>query len=245
MLAAVNAGEEALERLDAAKRGVRNHSIGIGLTAAHVEFEPSDLGLPSCDLDQMQQRLAELRGEAEVARSDLESLVRATAARAGKTVRCAREHQLDLEPELAAKVERVPKIAAAFEALQRVWPVIGSLEVAANLLDALIKSEEKHRMDPEYQAKVQALIEEIGNTLDTIAERTEDTEYPYEHADGPVSVQKYLVTEKPPRDMHTATLGIATLERIETLYRRMWGEVARVVLAVEETVEKKGELESA
>jgi hypothetical protein len=237
MLAALNAGEETLERLVAATAGVRNHSIGIGLITAHVEFDPSNLGLPNRDLDQMQQRRTELQKETEVARSELESLVRATAARAGKTIRYAREHQLDLGPELAATVERVPKIAAAFEALQRVWPVVDSLKVAVNLLDAMIQSEEEYRMDPEYQAKGQALIADIANTLETIAERTAGTEYPYRHADGRVSVQKYLVPEKPPRDMRTANWGMAALERAETLYRRMWGEVARVVLAVEETAE--------
>jgi Zn-dependent protease with chaperone function len=154
--------------------------------------------------------------------------------------------QLMAVPEVAAKL---PNGTALVDEVNRILPVLNRFETIAilwiemrdendllvTLLDKKYSHDSEDELPPTINGAITTHASAVRMKLEDMLSGLELTDYPFEHADGRVSVAKYLMPNstigQKPEDVCRAAM--ATFDRAKTLHNRMLSRIAAAAELVE------------
>lgn len=146
------------------------------------------------------------------------------------------EFASQIEGDLEAELHTINKVLAALEG---VFPLLDQVGVLRNefssvrmLLEALSGQSE---VSQELANKIMEKIEMLATMLPGLAQPLQGKEYPFEHADGRISLPAYLLPSIPAKDDvgNVADATTKFLEQFHFLYKRSIGTLAFVIQQVE------------
>lgn len=199
------------------------------LMDAGCKVDAKQLGIDAQELKK-DRFLAKAQEEWESARDSREELTLAAEARlhAGLVVACT------AQPENAPRIQT---LSAVFAALGSVFSDLSNLAFRDSGLRALLPSYVEKKSDDVYSDEVAGLIHSIREHLWSVCNRLGDVPYPYEHPQGELSLQDFLVPSIPKEEEaephHYLTLAKDAFERGDTLYTRLLGDLAKFAGEVE------------
>jgi hypothetical protein len=230
--------EPVLERSLAASDERVPLMIGMSLARAGIKFKAVDFGLPSEDHVELTGQWASRRDEVYELQPQLAPACLATADRAGAAFEFARTAELDMDEAISAAIRRAPVLASTFAAIEKIWPKLLPLHENVAGIQALFQFAHLYQTEEDFQRVAGEMARETAAIVQDIRRLTSQFEYPYEHAEGVVSLSAYLIPEALAADGFVIDAGAQLFERAHSLYVRMWSDVANVVLAVEKAVEQ-------
>lgn len=217
----------------------RERRIGLALLsdAAGMRFTAADFDLPTTDataLLELQQRAEEERKRARAAMAPLFETIRDRMDAA-----LALAQHPDLRGRLAKEATTLPDYSAIARTLQAIvgqWTLVADLGSSVHYLSMLASSAEAYEEKEEFQRHAQELIAETYRRLGRLYERLGETAFPFDHAEGAVSMARYLVPTEPHKSIEILGEAGQALERLLSVYRRCWGELAALVERLEGAV---------
>lgn len=233
MRAALREWRPTLAQFLAAAEERSKLSLGLSMAGAGLKFEAAEHRLPKGDQVELHRRWAAKRDASRALRERLAPVFQTATDRAATAFRFARDHESELDAKTCGTLERASALNATFEVLRNIWPRAPTLREKITEVNVLLQFAHSHGHKQEFERKVGELLGDIGRAIDYMSESASAINYPYDHADGIVSLARYLVPEPPAGDMAVVSAGAALLQGVVSLYLRMWSDVARVVLTVE------------
>ncbi len=150
---------------------------------------------------------------------------------------------LAVEPEInsrltdeEATLNNYRSISEVLQRLTENWSQLSDLSTNVQHLSILAAGADQYAEKEEFNREAERMINETYDMLSRLYSRLNETAYPFEHAHGVVSVAAYAIPTKPRANIHVIGDAGSALERLQTLYGRCWGELARLVERVEGVV---------
>lgn len=145
--------------------------------------------------------------------------------------------QQRLKPEMRDHVE-IDRVVAALASLERASPIIARMmptQLALKNLFACDEGEEMHELYPLLPAVEKSTAERIYGTMQDIRSVLSDGAYPFDHANGEVTICSY-VTPKPPNPGNPHSIEVTSahmIDRSAILYSSCMARLVRLAEAVE------------
>ena len=216
----------------------------------------ADAGAAAKTLETARARMLELAPAYAQDLQDLEKL-RAKQAREQFTARleplegAARErlgaalqllHDPDLErrlPEAPALRDEAGRLRPVLENLLGAWPALLDLRLAHSGLEKLLEELPQKQKDQNFIASLVERMHQVQRRWKAVLKALTEMPYPFEHGEGKISLQKYLVSKHPaPNDLgKTMEASAELLNKLFGLYLRVLG---RLVLAAEQVEQAVG-----
>jgi Zn-dependent protease with chaperone function len=204
------------------------------LQAANVLLLPAKVNLEEMDLPKMKKEAAgDVRRKAEQDREKLGAELTPYEQAAGERLSAALN--LLKIPEIAAKIPDAEKRCAEAARLLPVTVLVGrmlpdlvELQNALMALGVLISDFKGHEEDEAYIGTVKTRASSLRARLKPIYDKLGSVEYPFDHAQGKITLQKFTIAGVPSA-MDISELGNASeqmLDKMLTLYFRMLAHLA-------------------
>lgn len=217
----------------------KEQKIGTAIlfSSAGMKFSPDKLGVSTRDTRDLVLLKESTGKERERAREAMKPVFSAIQERVAAAVSLASNSEIRgrLTAE-EATLRNYPAIAATLQKLTGSWRHLADLGTNIQHLSILAAGSEQYAEKEQFNKEAQRMVRETHDVLNHVRTQLGDTPYPFEHARGPVSLANYAV----PNELHTNIQIIAdaggALDRLQTLYGRCWGELARLVERIEGAV---------
>jgi Zn-dependent protease with chaperone function len=207
-----------LERLSAVWSERGKLGIGLCMAAAGIQFDPDEQGLPSRDRVELRQWWASKRDQEDELQRQLAATCSAAADRATAAFRFARTEESQLGGQARTILARAGAIGSTYAAFEMVWPKLMALAESVNQLGFLFQFVGTHQHEEDFQKKAAELVNDIRSSVHHIRQSIWEIKYPYDHADGVIPLERYLVPEPPAGDAMIINTGSQLLDRAHSLY---------------------------
>lgn len=224
--------------LDAEAR-LKECEVAAGLSRAGIEFAAKDFNLTSTSSLVIDQALMQAQVEQRTYLSRLELFETTIAERLRTSL------MLLSAPDTSQAIERVEfwrqyadQVTQVIRRLIELWPTVDELHRTHLRLALLLMHVDRYKHSQRYVEYLVQMAKEQFQHFETLHAQTETMPYPFEHAKGPLTVQKYLLPELP--DSHALNeilnCGDAMLDRLPELLHRLYGRIARICEFAEHAV---------
>jgi Zn-dependent protease with chaperone function len=217
----------------------KEQKIGTALlfSSAGMKFSPDKFGVSTRDTGDLVLLKQSTGKERERAREAMKPVFAAIQHRVAAAVALAFNSEIrgrltDEETTLS----NYPAIAATLHKLTENWRHLADLGRNIQHLSILAAGAEQYAEKEQFNKEAQRTVHETHDVLNLLCTQLGDTPYPFEHARGPVSVADYAVPTKPRANIQIIGDAGGALERLQILYGRCWGDLARLVERVEGAV---------
>ena len=213
--------------------------LALTLLSADVKFKAKELGLDSADWSVLEYQLEEAEQALVYQRERLTPTMAAAWSRLDACLtllRCRERHPV--LKNLDRNTERYGRLVSTLALLGGIWPKLRVLRRLVEQLSLLFQEANVNRDKRAFQVSVSTLAELAYNTIIEVLQPLAEAEYPYKHLEGPVSIAQYAAPEVTELTANAILeTGIDVVERIATLYIRIWGELVWAAEQVEKALD--------
>jgi Zn-dependent protease with chaperone function len=239
MIEAQPAYSQALGTYDQADTQILHAAQVAALQEAELRIDPSGFEVPTRNRTETQQaceRAAAQQGNAAV---NMEAFEKAAAERLGAALELLRA------PQLTSKLSDAPQLCQVADRLQPVLHVLarnlGTMLQMRNSHAALLALAAHLESNEHRQPLINALrgrMQQVTTHLTGLRQQWMAFEYPFDHAQGQMSLAQYLIPEAFSSDdlgsIHEAAQSV--LERLPPLYVRLGGRLTGIAVQVETAI---------
>jgi Zn-dependent protease with chaperone function len=206
-------------------------------SSAGMKYSPDKFGVSTEDNKDLVLLRQSTGQERERARDAMKPVFAAIQERVEAAIALASNSEIsDRLTDEEATLRNYPAIAGTLQKLVENWRYLVDLGVNAQHLSILAAGAEQYAEKEEFNKEAERMVRETHDVLQRLCGRLSETPYPFEHAHGPVSVAEYAAPTKPRANINIISDAGGALQRLQTLYGRCWGELARLVERVEGVV---------